>query len=327
MFFQESRLSKVKRIITGTILLGRKARKESVHPQTEQEDQENSPDYGEKGKDLGKMKIEDQFHKCNSVKGQKAKSSGKRYDEHMDTENMQGKGEISMCLGKDHGKTLKEITIEITKNAPSVTTEILLKPRKRKERLDSGGSIKQDNKVIRSNSEERAEDSEGKIRELNIRRVSSHEDFTRVRVLQEVNSIHSAKESGEAKNHKEFTIEEMFHNAEEIEHEKRRSCERFSRAVAPARGRRTMQKRKLKTSKKKAGSGRDAAEVDFQDNGQEGSSNELSDRGRSPSPSSSPPALDISTLHKQMEGSEPITSRGKILSPEVSIPKEIINYH
>ncbi|KAL0266461.1 UNVERIFIED_CONTAM: hypothetical protein PYX00_008987 [Menopon gallinae] len=311
----ESRLSKVKRIITGTILLGRKARKESVHPQTEQEDQENSPDFAEKGKDPAKMKIEDQFHKCNSVKGQKTKSSAKRYDENMDTENIQSKGEISVCLGKDHGKTLKEITIEITKNAPSVTTEILLKPRKRKERLDSGGSVKQDNKVIRSSSEERAEDSEGKNKELNIRRVSSHEDFSRVRVLQEVNSIQPPKDAGDGKDAKEFTMEEMFHNAEEIEHERRRSCERFSRAVAPARGRRTMQKRKPKTSKKKTGSGGDTAEADSQENGQ-GSNNDISDRGRSPSPSSSPPALDISTLHKQMEGSEPITSRGKILSPE-----------
>lgn len=292
------------------------------------------------------MKVEDQFHKCKNAKGLKPKSSSKsRFDEKMDTENIpSNKNEISICLTKENGngKKLKEICIEISQNQPSATTEIVLKPRKRKERLDSGGSIKQENKVIRSSSEERPEVSEDKHKDLNIRRVSSHEDFSHVRVLQEINTIQSPviaevcqddgiKETGESKENRVFKMEEMFHNAEELEHERRRSCERFSKAVAaPPRNRRNLQKRKIKSSHKK----KKHALVDDEPEGittnevqkeivevQKDAKLDVSlERDRSPSPgvsSSSPPALDIATLHKQMEGSEPITSRGKILSPEV----------
>lgn len=349
---KESRLSKVKRIITGTILLGRKGKKESVHPLTPQEQrdyQDNSPEFYEKGNIVElvnpKMKVEDQFHKCKNAKGLKKKSSKQRFDEKMDAENIPNKNEISICLTKENGngKKLKEICIEISQNQPSATTEIVLKPRKRKERLDSGGSIKQENKVIRSSSEERPDVSEDKNKDLNIRRVSSHEDFSHVRVLQEINTIQSpsiaevcqdaeVKETESKEN--AFNMEEMFHNAEELEHEKRRSCERFSRAVAaPPRNRRNPQKRKIKSSKKKRHTVREPEEVSTdevqkEDDEEEEKEQKIQkdaklevelDRDRSPSPgvsSSSPPALDIATLHKQMEGSEPITSRGKILSPE-----------
>lgn len=332
-------------------------------PQGQRDYQDNSPEYYEKGNIVelvsSKMKVDDQFHKCKNTKGLKSKSSKQRFDENMDTENIPNKNEISICLTKDNGsgKKLKEICIEISQNQPSATTEIVLKPRKRKERLDSGGSIKQENKVIRSNSEERPEDPEDKNKDLNIRRVSSHEDFSRVRVLQEINSIQAPAaiaevnldaEEKEAKEN-EFRLEEMFHNAEELEHEKRRSCERFSRAVAPPRGRRNLQKRKIKSSKKKKSASSSSStaaatatapspaptnttttteaeeeQVEITEEESEVSKEDMLDveeRDRSPSPgvSSSPPALDIATLHKQMEGSEPITSRGKILSPEVSV--------
>lgn len=94
---QESKLSKVKRMITGSILMGRR-KKESE---------------GEKENNRG---------------------SGMSTDP------------VSVCLRKEsaYGEALKELHIEI---ATSATTEIVLKPRKRKERLDSGGSLNQETKV------------------------------------------------------------------------------------------------------------------------------------------------------------------------------------
>lgn len=53
---------------------------------------------------------------------------------------------MSVCLRKEsaYGEALKELHIEV---ASFATTEIVLKPRKRKERLDSGGSLNQETKV------------------------------------------------------------------------------------------------------------------------------------------------------------------------------------
>lgn len=333
----------MKRILTATILLGRRGKKESVHSlstKAQHEYDENGSEYYEKGGleknlvDIGhsNMKIDKEIHKCKSTKEIQPKSSKQRFDENMDTENISSKNELSICLAKNSGKdkNLKEVCLEISQDQPSATTEIVLKPRKRKERLDSEGSIKQENKVIRSNSEERPEVRDNKSKDSNIRRVSSHEDFSRVRVLQEINSMQTSVLSTDTENKDRnlkrngFCMEEMFHNAEELEHERIRSCERFSRAVAPPRGRRNFARKRVKGSKKKIEVGEPSkVKNDVPREGDSTNENVLkaSERDSSPSPeeSSSPPALDISTLHKQMEGSEPITSRGKVLSPEVSI--------
>lgn len=99
-FPQESRLSKVKRMITGSILMGRR-KKES------EGEKENSGD-GSGGCTGGRMEMEG----------------------------------VAVCIRKEssYGEALKELHIEV---AASATTEIVLKPRKRKERLDSGGSLNQ----------------------------------------------------------------------------------------------------------------------------------------------------------------------------------------
>ncbi|KAK6641827.1 hypothetical protein RUM44_013545 [Polyplax serrata] len=327
----------MKRILTTTILLGRRGKKESVHSlstKTFEFGDKGTADFYEKEgleKDLelnnGKMKI-DEVHKCKTTKGLRTKSSKQRYDENMDTENMTSKTDLAPCLIKKSGsgKKTNEICLELSEDQTSPTTEHTLKPRKRKERLDSEGSIKQENKVIRSNSEERSDGVENKDKDANMRRVSSHEDFSRVRVLQEINSQSSGlpdENEGLERAFKRngFCMEEMFHNAEELEHERIRSCERFSRAVAPPRGRRNFPRKRIKGSKKKFEFGEPShVKKDVPKEGTliREAAMKLTERDSSPSPeeSSSPPALDISSLHRQMEGSEPITSRGKVMSPE-----------
>lgn len=337
----------MKRILTTTILLGRKGKKDSVHSLStkgQHEFDENGSDYYEKEGlidiEHSGIRIGEGMEKCKNGKGGKMKSSKQRYDENMDTENISNKHEVTVCLTKrnNSGKKLKEMCIEISQDQTSATTEIVIKPRKRKERLDSEGSVKQENKVIRSSSEERAEVSDGK--EQSMRRVSSHEDFSRTRVLQEINPTQTSTTSNKLEkndckesdfNKNEFRMEEMFLNAEELEHERIRSCERFSRTVAPPRGRRNLAKKRTKTSKKKNESAEQSnAKMNMPKESLlplNDSVLEVAERDRSPSPgvSSSPPALDFTALHKQMEGSEPITSRGKVVSPEVRVSTSIFH--
>jgi len=53
---------------------------------------------------------------------------------------------VSVCIRKEtyNGEALKELHIEV---AATGSSEIVLKPRKRKERLDSGGSLNLERKV------------------------------------------------------------------------------------------------------------------------------------------------------------------------------------
>ncbi|KAJ4439036.1 hypothetical protein ANN_14992, partial [Periplaneta americana] len=142
-------------------------------------------------------------------------------------------------------------------------------------------------------------------------------------------------------------VAEMF---DDNEHERRRSCERFARAVAPRGRRNMARRRRIvhkssKTSPEDMDGGGSSKENEDQegnaaisrisqqpismtgsasddDSSQEASSNSSSahsflqlhpqerDRSPSPSPSPSTPPLDLSTLHQQVDCSEPLTSLG-----------------
>lgn len=237
-----------------------------------------------------------------------------------------------------------------------------VKPRKRKERHESIGSITQERKVVRSNSEERPlEDGEDSTSQY-MRRVSSHEDFKKSQPLHErncskttnfitvdINNLNSPNRLSPHRDPKSDFLKD------DDEHEKRRSSERFSRPLAP-RGRRSNfgKKRKTKVFLKSQHS-KDKDEIYYckendnlinTNNNNEHSikrtehlcksvddplakkheigrqedvksdlvSNFLqlhtTERERSPSPVNTPvaPALDLSTLHEQIDCSEPIPS-------------------
>lgn len=229
-----------------------------------------------------------------------------------------------------------------------------VKPRKRKERHESIGSITQERKVVRSNSEERPleENDDGS---QYMRRVSSHEDFKKSHPLHERNcssnlitaDIKNVNSPNRLSPHRDPKSD--FIKDDDYEHEKRRSSERFSRPLAP-RGRRSNfgRKRKtkvfMKTSYNKeenyyckendniinannnndisvklndTKSADDVKKSDYErqdDIKSDLVSNFLqlhtTERERSPSPVNTPvaPALDLSTLHEQIDCSEPIPS-------------------
>nr|CAD7395026.1 unnamed protein product [Timema cristinae] len=281
--------------------------------------------------------------------------------------------------------------------------------RKRKERQKSLSSQAQD-KVIRSNSEERPLEFDGNRKE--IRRVSSHEDFSLVKgnhrknknsaeqidtssgrnircqnqLIERVLATDFVKagflsskgsqrvtrfakyyevdfqqlqqrggvglplhEHNSTVTHAHITVT---HNqkvtndnshpvsteaGDDLEHERRRSSERFARTATP-RGRRNMARRRRANPKYISSDKDDMDEGSSSKENEELEQDKLSitkqpecssedesnlsspthnflqlhpqDRDRSPSPVPSPctPPLDLSTLHKQMDSSEPLTS-------------------
>lgn len=235
-----------------------------------------------------------------------------------------------------------------------------VKPRKRKERHESIGSITQERKVVRSNSEERPlEDGEDGTSQY-MRRVSSHEDFKKSQPLHERNcskitvDMNKMNSPNRLSPHRDPKSD--FLKDDDCEHEKRRSSERFSRPLAP-RGRRSNfgKKRKTKVFLKSQHS-KDKDEmyyckendnlINTNNNNEHGVkrtehlcksvddplakrheigrqedvksdlvSNFLqlhtTERERSPSPVNTPiaPILDLTTLHEQIDCSEPIPSR------------------
>ncbi|GFG40438.1 hypothetical protein Cfor_01607 [Coptotermes formosanus] len=255
--------------------------------------------------------------------------------------------------------------------------------RKRKERYESVNSQSQERKVIRSNSEERPPE-EGSVNcKDSIRRVSSHEDFSLVKgssknnnninktnggksfltelidptvghgvrfsglPLHERNSacVSTPKTPASVSDNESTGVvpAEMF---DDNEHERRRSSERFARAITP-RGRRNMGRRRRlihKSSKMSTedtdGGGSSKENEDQEENitssrishtpisvsssasdddavSNSGTTHSFlqlhpQERDRSPSPSPSPctPPLDLATLHQQVDCNEPLRSLG-----------------
>nr|CAD7260674.1 unnamed protein product [Timema shepardi] len=242
--------------------------------------------------------------------------------------------------------------------------------RKRKERHKSLSSQTQD-KVIRSNSEERPLEFDGNRKE--IRRVSSHEDFSLVKGNHRKNKNSAEQidtssgrnirqqlqqrggvglplhEHNSTVTHAHITVT---HNqkvtndnshpvsteaGDDLEHERRRSSERVARTATP-RGRRNMARRRRANPKYISSDKDDMDEGSSSKENEELEQDKLSitkqpecsseeesnlsspshnflqlhpqDRDRSPSPVPSPctPPLDLSTLHKQVDSSEPLTS-------------------
>ncbi|KAJ8977546.1 hypothetical protein NQ317_012925 [Molorchus minor] len=186
------------------------------------------------------------------------------------------------------------------------------KARKRKERQESISSMCQDRKVIRSNSEERPVQKKYIENKNNIRRVSSSEDFQRSSSAEKI----SVSPSRLSKNEKAFTYDDC-------EHERRRSHERFARPLTLKSRRHPNKRLKVRYASRT----RYKPEVPV-DNKDKNTTQDIEttaedtenssflqlhgeDRDRSPSPAATPvsPFLDFSTLHEQVDCSEPLLSQ------------------
>lgn len=197
--------------------------------------------------------------------------------------------------------------------------------RKRKDRQESVSSISQEPKLVRSNSEERLTNS--KFEEIEVRRVSSHEDVPKC-----------SKE--------EISVDILIHQNnkaliydDDYEHEQRRSHERFSHQLAP-RGRKINQVKKPKSRQfsklkhKPQGSKentlhkffvkldklddiihKNADRIDQDANAMKvsleyflHSHSDEKERTPSPEPVMVSPIIDLMTLHEQVDSTEPVPS-------------------
>ncbi|KAF5296811.1 hypothetical protein FQA39_LY12329 [Lamprigera yunnana] len=122
----------------------------------------------------------------------------------------------------------------------------ICKARKRKERQESIGSVSQERKVIRSNSEERPVEGTSDSSKKDIRRVVSQEDFQKTHPLHEHNDtivISVVEANGKYSPPRSINVDVLGYD--DGEHERRRYHERF--APPPAqRGRRINPGRKYK---------------------------------------------------------------------------------
>lgn len=207
------------------------------------------------------------------------------------------------------------------------------KARKRKERQESVSSISQERKVIRSNSEERPNNIDNDAKN-EIRRVSSHEDFQKKSNSCENvagNCIEKDECSGEKAKINDFSVD--YYIYDDYEHECRRSKERFSRSVAQ-RGRFSSQHKKPKAKQfPKTSLPKDKYETypkqrtDIPENKCDESKTKFlqlhqqEEKERSPSPVHTPmsPAIDLTTLHQQIDGSEPLPSTSNRLEQNETI--------
>lgn len=201
------------------------------------------------------------------------------------------------------------------------------KARKRKERQESVSSISQERKVIRSNSEERP--NNGNDCKNEIRRVSSHEDFQKNK--QDIDEC-----AGEKVLNKFSDLNVDYFLYDDYEHECRRSKERFSRSIAQ-RGRFSSQHKKpkakqfpkMQTKEKLEQAPKSKTEQIHEKTTNEESKINLNnflqlhqeEKERSPSPVHTPvsPAIDLSTLHQQIDGSEPLPSTSNRLENNETI--------
>lgn len=193
------------------------------------------------------------------------------------------------------------------------------KARKRKERQESISSLCQERKVIRSNSEERPAQKKHIENKSNIRRVSSSEDFQKSASIEKINV--SPKRS--VQNEKTLVYDDY-------EHERRRSHERFARPLMLKKKHpnkrlkiryvsRTKFKPELSNDNKEhkkinVPQGTHPSEHETANDGTENGTHFLQlhreERERSPSPTTTPvsPVLDLTTLHEQVDCSEPLLS-------------------
>lgn len=196
--------------------------------------------------------------------------------------------------------------------------KVSCKARKRKERQESISSLCQERKVIRSNSEERPAQKKHLENKSNIRRVSSSEDFQKSASIEKIN----VSPKRVVQNEKTLAYDDY-------EHERRRSHERFARPLMLKKKHsnkrlkiryvsRTKFKPELpndnKEHKKSVPQGTHSSEHDTANDGAENETHFLQlhgeERERSPSPTTTPvsPVLDLTTLHEQVDCSEPLLS-------------------
>ncbi|KAJ8960870.1 hypothetical protein NQ318_020169 [Aromia moschata] len=183
------------------------------------------------------------------------------------------------------------------------------KARKRKERQESISSLCQERKVIRSNSEERPAQKKY-MENKNMRRVSSSEDFQKSASTEKL----SVSPSRMGKNEKTLAYDDC-------EHERRRSHERFARPLTLKSKKHPNKRLKVRYASRTRYKpelpidGKDKKTSLSQDHeaAPEESENGTPPRGRPrevPSPTATPvsPVLDFSTLHEQIDCSEPVLS-------------------
>ncbi|VEN51392.1 unnamed protein product [Callosobruchus maculatus] len=197
------------------------------------------------------------------------------------------------------------------------------KARKRKERQESISSLYQERKVIRlninihyrSNSEERPTQKKLIESKSNMRRVSSSEDFQRPGSNDRINlSPHRGGSS-------EKTL-----TYDDCEHEKRRSHERFARPLtlkSKKHPNKRLRVRYLSRTKCKPDLPTDTKDHHKKSNTLQYSSDKSTefldtqyaegqrDRSSSPIHRSVSPVLDLSTLHQQVDSSEPMLSQSR----------------
>lgn len=227
---------------------------------------------------------------------------------------------------------VKKIYLPIGSKAQVVSTtfdeaKAISKARKRKERQESVSSLYQERKVIRSNSEERPVPVKCSEDKNNIRRVSSSGDFPRSISDEKINS------SAQKHDHSEKNLAYDDH-----EYDKRRSHERFARPHTLKNKKHQNKRLKMRyTSKAKikndlqmekevskrhyssglpAQNSKQHTNTEHKDNNGTNSVNFLNlqpsdNEHQIPSPTHTPisPVLDFSTLHEQVDCSEPLLSR------------------
>ncbi|XP_057672397.1 protein FAM13A [Diorhabda carinulata] len=197
------------------------------------------------------------------------------------------------------------------------------KARKRKERQESISSLCQERKVIRSNSEERPAQKKHVENNNNIRRVSSSEDFQCQR-SNSADRIYNA--SSKKASDKSLTYEDY-------EHEKRRSNERFARPLTLKGKKHPTKRLKVKCFPRtkykpeilpetKDHNKKSNYPQQEQDNSSGFLQLHIDERERSPSPTQElvSPVVDWSTLHEQVDCSEPLlsqTSRDRTETTEI----------
>lgn len=189
----------------------------------------------------------------------------------------------------------KEIKVKLKAPISYDEAKTSCKARKRKERQESISSICQERKVIRSNSEERPTQKKNLDKQL-IRRVSSNEDFQK----SDPKTLFIERNSSP---NRQAVNDIVLIYDEDCEHEKRRSHERFSKPFAL---------KSKKVHKNRRPKARILAKPIFKVEGNQSETEflELQPKDeRSPSPVGQfSPDIDLSTLHEQVDCTEPLLS-------------------
>ncbi|KAF5269190.1 hypothetical protein FQR65_LT02491 [Abscondita terminalis] len=235
----------------------------------------------------------------------------------MKTSNTKEDKEVLKEQESRFGKVKRMITDTLRKSHNPVPTSYeeaksICKARKRKERQESTGSVSQERKVIRSNSEERPVEIVSDNGKKDIRRVVSHEDFQKTHPLHEHNDtivISLVESNGKYSPPKSITLEGLAYD--DYEHERRRYHERF--APPPAqRGRRINAGRKYKnkhTSKHRL-SKEEYLTKEMEEFALITITTLYQKLTINANPAHTPVSstLDLSTLHQQIDSSEPMRS-------------------